>query len=140
MISSGYIPHASFVLNRESMAAITANALLLLYSTSSGSIPHAYICNLMTREYTELRFPLYISKRQFKFVFGVSKISAQYKVVCINADNRFDSHYVYTLGTDKWRRVVAGAASGFRFWGQPFLCNHNLHWTVSDSITVRFVV
>ncbi|XP_047953534.1 putative F-box protein At1g47730 [Salvia hispanica] len=122
------IPHP----RRESMEGITANALLLLYSKSTKYVPHVYICNPMTREYTDLCFPLYISKRVFKFGFGVSKISGKYKVVCIYTDNGFNSHYVYTLGTDKWKRVEAGAASGFIFWGQSFLCNHNLHWKVID--------
>ncbi|XP_047953275.1 uncharacterized protein LOC125199239 [Salvia hispanica] len=70
------IPHP----RRESMEGITANALLLLYSKSTKYVPHVYICNPMTREYTDLCFPLYISKRVFKFGFGVSKISGKYKI------------------------------------------------------------
>ncbi|XP_042031606.1 F-box protein CPR1-like [Salvia splendens] len=41
-------------------------------------------------------------------------------------------HRVYTLGTGTWRRVEAGAASGFKFFGQNIVCNGNLHWIVFD--------
>ena len=48
--------------------------------------------------------------------------------------NGSDSHCVYTLGTGTWRRVEAGAASGFIFCFHGYIeCNGNLHWTVEDS-------
>ncbi|XP_042033559.1 F-box protein CPR1-like [Salvia splendens] len=66
------------------------------------------------------------------FGFGVSKISGQYKVVCINRDG--SAHHVYTLGTGAWRRVEACPASGFGFnLDGRIECNGNLHWTVYDS-------
>ncbi|XP_047961866.1 F-box protein CPR1-like [Salvia hispanica] len=121
------IPHP----NRSPMEGTTANDLLLLYPSITKGIP-LYICNPMTREYAELSYPLYIPERELKFGFGVSKLSGEYKVVCINADNGFNTHYVYTLGIGKWRRIEAGAASGYKFWTEPLLCNHNLHWAVID--------
>ncbi|XP_047961757.1 F-box protein At3g07870-like [Salvia hispanica] len=112
------------------MAGNSANALLLLYSLSMKGI---YICNLITREYTELSYPDdYIPNQVLRLGFGVSKISEQYKVVWINADAGSDPHCVYTLGTGTWRRVEPGAASGVMFCGQPILCNDNLHWKVYD--------
>ncbi|XP_042033558.1 uncharacterized protein LOC121780100 [Salvia splendens] len=77
-----------------------------------------YICNLITREYTELSYPELVNfpNLVLQFGFGVSKISGQYKVVLINGDTGSNSHYVYTLGTGTWRRVKAGASSGFNLW------------------------
>ncbi|XP_042033563.1 F-box protein CPR1-like [Salvia splendens] len=121
------IPHP----NRSPIEGTTANDLLLLFPSATKGIP-LYICNPMTREYTEPSYPLYILERVLKFGFGVSKISGEYKVVCINADNGFNTHYVYTLGTGKWRHIEAGAASDYKFWAQPILCNHSLNWTVID--------
>ncbi|XP_042032214.1 F-box protein CPR1-like [Salvia splendens] len=116
--------------NRASMGGITANGLLLLYPVSPTGMP-VYICNLITREYTELCSPAdYIPSHSLMFGFGVSKISGQYKVVCINEGT--DSHYVYTLGKGTWRRVEADAASGFVFHDPSIECNGNLHWRVSD--------
>ena len=61
----------------------------------------------------------------------MSKISRQFKVICINLGT--DTHYVYTLGIGTWRRVEADAASGFKFLGQSIvLYNGNLHWIVFD--------
>ncbi|XP_047953520.1 F-box protein At3g07870-like [Salvia hispanica] len=115
----------------RSIEGITANGLLLLYSPSVNGI---CICNLITREYTELGYPdgyTPFHSLQLQFGFGVSKISGQHKVVCNNKNT--DCHYVYTVGTRTWRCVEAGAAPGVRFWGQPILCNGNLYWRVFDS-------
>ena len=122
------IPHRSTGL----IDCITANVLLLFHSLFMKDI---YICNLITCEYIELSYPkLYIPWYQLLQVgFGVSKISGQYKVVWINPDRGSNSHCVYTLGTGTWRRIEAGAASGFRFPGEPILCNDNLHWRVYFS-------
>ena len=69
--------------------------------------------------------------------FGVSEISGQYKVICINAGAGSDSHFVYTLGTGTWRRVEAGAASGFRFYlDGHVVCNGNLHDLVRPSLRI----
>ncbi|XP_042002589.1 F-box protein At3g07870-like [Salvia splendens] len=119
------IPHRS----TGPMQGITANELLLMYSPSTKGIP-LYICNLITREYTELSYPEFVNipKQVLQFGFGVSKISGQYKVVWMIAD----FHCVYTLGTGTWRRIEAGPASFVCFCGGPILCNHNLHWIVCD--------
>ena len=120
------IPHG----NRATTEGITANGLLLLYSISTKGIP-VYICNLITREYTELCLPAdYIPGHFLSFGFGVSKISGQCKVVCNN--DCTDSHHVYTLGTGTWRRVEGGAASGFTCHGQSVEYNGNIHWRAFD--------
>ncbi|XP_042035054.1 uncharacterized protein LOC121781371 [Salvia splendens] len=61
--------------------------------------------------------------------FGMSKISGQYKVVCINVDVGSDScRHVYTLGTGAWRLVEAGAASDLTFpTSRNIVCNGILH-------------
>ncbi|XP_042035037.1 F-box protein CPR1-like [Salvia splendens] len=82
----------------------------------------------------------YISNQSLQFGLGVSKVSGQYKVLCINEGVWSDSHRVYTLGTGTWRRVKAGAASSFRFWGVPIICNDNLHWRAYDSRNRIWVV
>ena len=67
----------------------------------------------------------------------MSKLSGQYKVVCLNGDAGSDPHYayVYTLGTRIWRRVEAGAASGFELCRDGcVICNGKLHWIVNDLI------
>ncbi|XP_042032218.1 F-box/LRR-repeat/kelch-repeat protein At1g09650-like [Salvia splendens] len=128
------IPHR----NITSMECVAANGLLLLYSPSPQYIPH--VCNLITREYTELSYPEdYIPYRLLQLGFGVSKISGQYKVVWINPETGSDFHCVYTLGTGTWRRVQAGAASGFQFCGHPILCNDNLHWQVLLYDSTNFI-
>ena len=140
-----YIPLTDFDIpheNSEQLAAMAANGLLLLHSKLGFSQIPLFICNPITRQYIELWGPEdYILDDDavvvdddddvdplFCFGFGVSKISGQYKVVCINADTDF--HYVYTLGTGTWRRVAAGAASGLGFYtAAHIVCNGNIHWT-----------
>ncbi|XP_047959922.1 F-box protein CPR1-like [Salvia hispanica] len=119
--------------NRENMEGITDGGLLLLNSPSTKGIS-VYICNPITREYTELCCPEdYSPDHVFNFGFGASKISGQYKVLGINTLRGSDSeHRVYTLGTGIWRHVEAGVASGFGFHGRNVVCNGNLHWIVCD--------
>ena len=75
-----------------------------------------------------------------QFGFGVSKISEQYKVICINTFPKSDSHYVYTLRTGTWRRLEAGTASGFEFHSVGCIaCNGNLHWIVVDSSHIKWI-
>ncbi|XP_047961896.1 uncharacterized protein LOC125206699 [Salvia hispanica] len=112
-----------------------------------------YMCNLITREYTELRCPLvYIPPLPFKFGFGVSKISGQYKVLSINKLRGSDSeHRVYTLGIGIWRRVEAGATSSFRrnvlessLFLLPYTRNNEVviwmmkEYQVEDSWTIEY--
>ncbi|XP_047961878.1 F-box protein At3g07870-like [Salvia hispanica] len=112
------------------------NGLLLIHTSS---VRRVSVSNPITREYINLFIPAeYVSAAySLSFGFGVSKISEQYKIVCINADNGSDSHCVYTLGTGTWRRVEAGAASGFKFCFHAYIeCNGNLHWTLEDSAEI----
>ena len=102
------IPHGY----TRQMLGITANALLLLYSLSRKGNP-IYICNLISREYTELSYPDDSTPYMLlQLGLGVSKISGKYKVLSINADTGSGSHFVNTLGTKTWRSIDAGAASG----------------------------
>ncbi|XP_047953519.1 putative F-box protein At5g50220 [Salvia hispanica] len=97
---------------------------------------HLFIWNPLTCQYIEICRPKQSMSINFNYRlslgFGVSQISGQYKVVCINRDG--SAHHVYTLGTGEWRRLEAGAASGFGFrsYGR-IVCNGNLHWNVYDS-------
>ncbi|XP_042035027.1 F-box protein At3g07870-like [Salvia splendens] len=118
------------------MVGIAANGLFLLYFPFGHPDIHLFIWNPLTRQYIELSRPKQSLSYNFNyklcFGFGASQISGQYKVVCINCDG--SAHHVYTLGTGAWRRVEAGAASGFRFYlDGRVVCNGNLHWTVYDS-------
>ncbi|XP_047953248.1 F-box protein At5g18160-like [Salvia hispanica] len=129
-----YIPLTDFDLPRRNSGTtegMTANGLTLLNELSRECNP-LYICNPITREYTELCCPEdYSLDHSLRFGFGVSKISGQYKVVCIIKGT--DSRYVYTLGTGTWRRVEAGAASGFNFFCDLTVeCNGNIYWKVYD--------
>ncbi|XP_047961890.1 uncharacterized protein LOC125206693 [Salvia hispanica] len=98
------------------------NGLLLIQTLVELRI---YACNSITREYIDLFIPAeYVSAYLLSFGFGVSEISGQYKIVCVNADD----------GTGTWRRVEAGATSSFIFCFHAYIeCNGNLHWTVEDS-------
>ncbi|XP_042033556.1 F-box protein CPR1-like [Salvia splendens] len=141
-----YIPLTHFDIpheNSEPLAAMAANGLLLLYSKLGFAEIPLFICNPITRQYIEIWGPeecildvVVVDDDDdyddvdpvFCFGFGVSEISGQYKVVCINADT--DTHYVYTLGTGTWKRVQAGAASGLGIYSAAHIvCNGNLHWT-----------
>ena len=120
--------------NPYSMVGIAANGLLLVYSQlGHPSIP-LFIWNPLTRQCINLFSPKQSISYIFKlsFGFGVSRISGEYKVVCINRDG--SAHHAYTLGTGTWRCLEAGAASGFAFnLDGRVVCNGNLHWTVYDS-------
>ncbi|XP_042033557.1 putative F-box protein At3g16210 [Salvia splendens] len=115
---------------------VAANGLLLFYSTLSCPF---YICNPITREYTELCCPV-PPNPVMRFGFGVSEISQQYKVIGINSFPKSDLHYVYTLGTGTWRRLEAGKVSGFVFESVGCtICNGNLHWIVVDSSRIQWI-
>ena len=119
------------------MAGMAANGLLLLYSELGHAQIPLVICNPITHQYTGLFCTGECISEDFKlhFGFGVSKFSGQYMVVCLNGDAGSDPHYayVYTLGTNTWRRVETGAASGFELCrGGCIICNRNLHWIVNS--------
>ncbi|XP_047961883.1 F-box protein At3g07870-like [Salvia hispanica] len=124
----------SKIYHGSSIAGVAANgSLLLLVVVTTYSNPTCclHICNPITRKYVYLDLPeaytCYLS-----FGFGLSKISGQYKVVCINTFS--GSHHVYTLGTGTWRRLEDGAPSGFNLpsiTAQSAL-NGNPHWTLRD--------
>ncbi|XP_042032201.1 F-box protein At3g07870-like [Salvia splendens] len=115
---------------------VAANGLLLIYSRFSTPF---YICNPITREYTKLYCPVR-PDHVMRFGFGVSEISGQYKVVCINSFPKSNLHYVYTLGTGTWRRLEGGRISGFEFYPVGCtVCNGNLHWIVVDSSHMQWI-
>ncbi|KAL1533736.1 F-box protein-like protein [Salvia divinorum] len=128
------IPHGNLA---SIYRARQTNGLLLLYSSVECYI---YICNPITRQYIELCCPVeYISIYVLSFGFGVSKISGQYKVVCINVFGS-DPYSVYTLGTGTWRRVEPGPASGCKFDFHAYVeCNGNLHWIAYDSAKIFWI-
>ncbi|KAL1533739.1 F-box protein-like protein [Salvia divinorum] len=128
------IPHGN---SASIYRARQTNGLLLLYSSVER---HIYVCNPITRQYIELCCPVeYISIYVLSLGFGVSKISGQYKVVCINAFGS-DPYSVYTLGTGTWRRVETGPASGCKFDFHACVeCSGNLHWIVYDSVKMSWI-
>ncbi|XP_047961860.1 uncharacterized protein LOC125206665 [Salvia hispanica] len=120
----------------EPMVGIAANGLFLLYFQFGHPAILLFIWNPLTRQYIDIcrdeQSMSFNFNYKLSFGFGVSQISGQYKVVCINRDG--SAHHVYTLGTGTWRRLEAGAASGFGFHSDGrIVCNGNLHWTVYDS-------
>ncbi|XP_047961893.1 uncharacterized protein LOC125206697 [Salvia hispanica] len=131
------IPHAYYVF----MEVITANGLLLLYCSfynnySDDQVTPLYICSLMTREYIMIGFPAEVRPLEApSFGLGVSKISEQYKVVCVSeVIGPRNCYHAYTLGTGTWKRLEAGPVSGFRFYnGELILYNGKLHWKLYDS-------
>ncbi|XP_042035044.1 putative F-box protein At3g10240 [Salvia splendens] len=120
--------------NPYSMVGIAANGLLLVYSQLRHPNIPLFMWNPLTRQCINLFTPKQSISYKFElsYGFGVSRISGQYKVVCINRDG--SAHHVYTLRTGAWRRLEAGAASGFAFnFDGCVVCNGNLHWTVYDT-------
>ncbi|XP_057784857.1 F-box/kelch-repeat protein At3g23880-like [Salvia miltiorrhiza] len=90
------------------------------------------VCNPITREVIKLDLPS-DPQNSFSdvsgFGFGTSKITGQYKVVCIHSkpyDDKLDCH-VYTLGTGSWRRLVNVNPYMYHSGSGAFV-NGNLHW------------
>ncbi|XP_042032323.1 putative F-box protein At1g32420 [Salvia splendens] len=129
------------------MAGIAANGLLLLSSNVCDPEIPVYICNPITREYIVL-CPPKECQNVLGFEFCVSKISGQYKVVCISKtlEIDYDSFHVYTLGTGIWRPIETWAAScyntyfdGYRYYFDGHLeCNGIMHWTLDDLVKPCF--
>ncbi|XP_047948951.1 F-box protein CPR1-like [Salvia hispanica] len=128
------IPHGNSV---SLYRARQTNGLLLLDLPAERLV---YITNPLTRQHIKLSFPhVYIHDHLLNFGFCVSKISGQYKVICING-GASDAHHVYTLGTGTWRRVGAGPASGCTFSYHAYtVCNGNPHWVVYDSAQTLWI-
>ncbi|XP_057793095.1 putative F-box protein At3g47150 [Salvia miltiorrhiza] len=83
----------------------SANGLLFLLDYRNSCVS---ICNPITREFYFIR-----SRQLSSHGFGVSRISGQHKLVCIDPlGDRGFSCYVYTLGTGSWRRVEANDSFG----------------------------
>ncbi|XP_042035036.1 F-box protein At1g67130-like [Salvia splendens] len=126
----------SVIYHGSSIAGVAANgSLLLLVVVTTYSNPTCclHICNPITRKYVYLDLPeaytCYLS-----FGFGLSKISGQYKVVCINTFS--GSNHVYTLGTRTWRLLEDGAPSGFNL---PSITAQSCH-LVDEGIPSRGIL
>ncbi|XP_042044544.1 uncharacterized protein LOC121790375, partial [Salvia splendens] len=122
-------PHHRFVLS-------SVDGLLLLWDGLDDNNDILFVVNPMTREYIDLP-PL--PARRCLFGFGVSKLSGQYKILCVD-ESRFC--HVYTLGGEcSWRRIPAPAAirlpHALKITYRPSLdyaifLNGNIHWLACD--------
>ncbi|XP_042035031.1 F-box protein CPR1-like [Salvia splendens] len=128
------IPHGS-----RKMRVTAADGLLLLYSYIDDP-ETLHVCNPLTREYIVLCRPKDNTLFDCMFAFCVSKISGQYKVVCIGR-TFYESDYflVYTLGTGIWRPVETSAAYAFILYHYGHVgYNGNLHYIVTDLVQHSF--
>ena len=87
------------------MVIDSVNGLLLLWDGPDANDNILFIVNPMTCEYIELP-PL--ATRRCLFGFGVTKLSGQYKILCVD-ETRFC--HVYTLGGLCWRNILAAETS-----------------------------
>lgn len=115
----------------------SANGFLFLVDEGI-SYAKLFICNPITREYTELPPPpppryLYVSV----LGFGASQVSGQYKIVRISGERLFTDTWcqVYTVGREgRWRSVAVPPDFSYTiFGGRGVYSNGNLHWLISGS-------
>ena len=118
----------------------STDGLVLVWDELKNNHNILFICNPMTEGYIELP-PLPATKCIFGF--GVSKLSQQYKVLCVESKSL--SCHIYTLGGgDLWRsimqppqavpvtRLYSKRSQSPKLLDYALFFNGNLHWLVSD--------
>ncbi|XP_057797595.1 F-box/kelch-repeat protein At3g06240-like [Salvia miltiorrhiza] len=120
-----FFPEAMVNFTAEASLGGSVNGLLFLFDYRNSC---HYVSNPITREFFFIRCPRVMV---VSHGFGVSRITGQHKLVCIDpfGDGRFNC-YVYTLGTGSWRRVEANDSFGWTPKIVATFLNGNLHWMV----------
>ncbi|KAL7149735.1 hypothetical protein ABFS83_05G061000 [Erythranthe nasuta] len=133
----------------------SSNGLFLFLKRKNNTELHfdsLFVCNPITREYIALPqdgiFYCYFSAT-VAYGFGVSKMTAQYKVVKIFHSYICEHKYhqtdeilgstrylcmVYTLGTGVWRSVAVDACVLYDTQSNGVSLNGNLHWLVEEAL------
>ena len=132
------LPSPREILGYHRLIIDSVNGLLLLWDGLDDHHNTLFIVNPITCEYVELP----PQPKKCLFGFGVSKLSGQYKILCVDESR---SSYLYTLGGVLWRSIKAtttrlpdksGLSENFqtRLWLDYILFfNGNLHWFATDS-------
>ena len=117
----------------------SVNGFLLMWDGLDDNHDILFVVNPMTCEYIELHS---LPARRCVYGFGMSKISGQYKIICVD-ESRFC--HVYTLGGEcSWRRIVASTTTrlpALSYWSEykhrhsfdyARFFNGNIHWLECD--------